>query len=92
MLVFGQKSCFLGPTIFEIPQPNDIISYVNFHNIDKYRDVVRGWAWWAFRDGTRNLGFQLTLIPTRVARLRQPYCCMPPPPQDLKTYSRLCFK
>ena len=22
MLIFGQKSCFLGPTIFEIPQPN----------------------------------------------------------------------
>ena len=22
MLIFGQKSCFLGPTIFKIPQPN----------------------------------------------------------------------
>ena len=22
MLILGQKSCFLGPTIFEIPQPN----------------------------------------------------------------------
>jgi hypothetical protein len=22
MLIRGQKSCFLGPTIFEIPQPN----------------------------------------------------------------------
>ena len=22
MLIFGQKACFLGPTIFEIPQPN----------------------------------------------------------------------
>jgi hypothetical protein len=22
MLIFGQKPCFLGPTIFEIPQPN----------------------------------------------------------------------
>ena len=22
ILIFGQKSCFLGPTIFEIPQPN----------------------------------------------------------------------
>jgi hypothetical protein len=21
-LIFGQKSCFLGPTIFKIPQPN----------------------------------------------------------------------
>ena len=22
ILIFGQKSCFLGPTIFKIPQPN----------------------------------------------------------------------
>ena len=22
MLILGQKACFLGPTIFEIPQPN----------------------------------------------------------------------
>ena len=22
MLIFGQKACFLGPTIFEIPRPN----------------------------------------------------------------------
>ena len=22
MLILGQKSCFLGPTIFKIPQPN----------------------------------------------------------------------
>ena len=22
LLIFGQKSCFLGPTIFKIPQPN----------------------------------------------------------------------
>jgi hypothetical protein len=22
MLILGQKCCFLGPTIFEIPQPN----------------------------------------------------------------------
>ena len=22
MLIIGQKSCFLGPTIFKIPQPN----------------------------------------------------------------------
>jgi hypothetical protein len=22
MLILGQKACFLGPTIFEIPRPN----------------------------------------------------------------------
>ena len=27
MLIFGQKSCFLGPTIFKIPQPNWYYSY-----------------------------------------------------------------
>ena len=29
MLILGQKSCFLGPTIFKIPQPILISNYVH---------------------------------------------------------------
>ena len=30
MLILGQKSCFLGPTIFEIPQPNWYYCWRNY--------------------------------------------------------------
>ena len=45
MFILGQKSCFLGPTIFEIPQPNKAISqilYDQYHiwNISKLEKVV----------------------------------------------------
>ena len=35
ILIVGQKSCFLGPTIYEIPQPN-LQLYYKLHNCHNY--------------------------------------------------------
>ena len=43
MLILEQKSCFLGPTIFEIPQPNLYYSALNtiIHFTDaKYLSIL----------------------------------------------------
>ena len=38
ILIFGPKSCFLGPTIFKIPQPN-WYKYVLIHNLLLYHQI-----------------------------------------------------
>ena len=43
MLILGQKSCFLGPTIFEIPQPNWYYCRQNitcFNGVDDVRFTI----------------------------------------------------
>ena len=40
VLIFGQKSCFLGPTIFDIPQPNRYILVCSNKFRSKYSIVL----------------------------------------------------
>ena len=42
MLILGQESCILEPTIFKIPQPNGHYSTHYIHETSKLRQIFRG--------------------------------------------------
>ena len=51
MLILGQKSCILGPTIFKIPQPNWHY-YTVYTTFDNFRFVsTEGWLWFPSKPG-----------------------------------------
>ena len=46
MLILGQKSCILGPTIFKIPQQNWYYStYLGTYEIEAFNSPFRFWGW-----------------------------------------------
>ena len=56
VLIFGQKSCFLGPTIFKIPQPNWyyssysnlVINYLITTVSSSFSNFLKSWDAWKF--------------------------------------------